>query len=179
MTARPKDPLLLSGKVIALLLQGLSALAVVILISLIVLLVLISQDVLDAIADYDDFTLLQRAPVFYFALPVLLSVISAAFFAFFGKMRRIIESVSEGDPFIAENAQRLSSMAWLLLGVQALALLVGFVRLHLANLESDGSDRLDFSVYDLEGLVMVLVLFILARVFRHGAAMRADLEGTV
>jgi hypothetical protein len=29
------------------------------------------------------------------------------------------------------------------------------------------------------GLVVGLVLFILARVFRHGAAMREDLEGTV
>ena len=31
----------------------------------------------------------------------------------------------------------------------------------------------------LTGLAVGLVLFILARVFRQGAAMRADLEGTV
>ena len=29
------------------------------------------------------------------------------------------------------------------------------------------------------GILLVLILFILARVFRHGAAMREDLEGTV
>ena len=31
----------------------------------------------------------------------------------------------------------------------------------------------------LPGILMVIILFILARVFRHGAAMREDLEGTV
>jgi hypothetical protein len=31
----------------------------------------------------------------------------------------------------------------------------------------------------LSGLLLVLVLFILARVFRVGAAMRDDLEGTI
>ena len=28
-------------------------------------------------------------------------------------------------------------------------------------------------------ILLVIILFILARVFRHGASMRADLEGTV
>ena len=33
--------------------------------------------------------------------------------------------------------------------------------------------------FSLTGVLLALVLFILARVFRHGAAMREDLEGTV
>ena len=33
--------------------------------------------------------------------------------------------------------------------------------------------------FDFGGLILILTLFILARVFRHGAAMREDLEGTV
>jgi Fe-S cluster assembly ATPase SufC len=32
---------------------------------------------------------------------------------------------------------------------------------------------------DMTGILLVIILFILARVFRHGAAMREDLEGTV
>ena len=32
---------------------------------------------------------------------------------------------------------------------------------------------------DIEGILLALILFILARVFRHGARMRDDLEGTV
>lgn len=126
-----------------------------------------------------EFELIDNSLVSYIAMLVMLSAIVAALFAFFGKMRAIVVSVGEGDPFIAENAQRLGSMAWLLLGVEVLTVLVGLVRLYLANLASRGGDRLGFSVYDLTGAVMVLVLFILARVFRKGTEMRADLEGTV
>jgi hypothetical protein len=32
---------------------------------------------------------------------------------------------------------------------------------------------------DFGGIILVLTLFVLARVFKHGAAMREDLEGTV
>ncbi|WP_226699910.1 DUF2975 domain-containing protein [Qipengyuania gaetbuli] len=175
----PNDPLLATGKVLALILQGLCALAGVILFAVMLLLVLISQDLADGIVNANEFELIDNSLVSYIAILVMLSAIVAALFAFFGKMRAIIVSVGEGDPFIAENAQRLGSMAWLLLGVEVLAVLVGLVRLYLANLASGGGDRLGFSIYDLTGPVMVLVLFILARVFRKGTEMRADLEGTV
>lgn len=33
--------------------------------------------------------------------------------------------------------------------------------------------------FDLGGIILAITLFILARVFRQGAAMRNDLEGTV
>ena len=33
--------------------------------------------------------------------------------------------------------------------------------------------------FDMTALLLTVILFILARVFRHGAAMREDLEGTV
>jgi hypothetical protein len=100
-------------------------------------------------------------------------------FFFFGKMRAIIESVGEGDPFIPVNAQRLNVMAWLLLTVEILAVLVGAMRVQLANSTGMAMDSPSYRIYDLDGLLMVITLFILARVFRHGAAMRADLEGTV
>ena len=35
------------------------------------------------------------------------------------------------------------------------------------------------SGFDVNGLLLMLILFILARVFRKGADMRAELEGTV
>ena len=78
-----------------------------------------------------------------------------------------------------ENARRLNAMAWLLLAVQVLAVPVGLLRAGLANLVTDGDNRIDFSIYDLEGLLLVIVLLILARIFRIGTAMRTDLEGTV
>lgn len=179
MTARQTDLLLTFGKVTTLILQGLCALAAAIFILLIPFVLLVSQDMLGGFAPAEDFPLMQHAPLAYGGIAVLATALLGALFVFFGKMRKIIASVGEGDPFIAENANRLNSMAWLLLAVEILALLVGFLRLHLANLHSGGGERLDFSVYDLTGFIVILVLFILARVFRQGAAMRADLEGTV
>ena len=179
MTARQADFLLTAGRVTSLILQGLCAFAAAIFILLILFVLLISQDMLGGFAPAEDFALMQQAPLPYVGIGILMTAMLTALFVFFGKMRKIIASVGDGDPFIAENANRLNSMAWLLLAVEILALLVGFLRLHLANLNSGGGERLDFSVYDLTGFILILVLFILARVFRHGTAMRADLEGTV
>ena len=38
--------------------------------------------------------------------------------------------------------------------------------------------KVDFD-FTLTGLLLAIVLFILARIFRHGVEMREDLEGTV
>ena len=91
---------------------------------------------------------------------------------FVALMRRIVASVAEGDPFLPVNASRLYKMGWLGVGIAALT-----TALSVAATQVDGSPGdLDF---DFSALVLALSLFILARVFRHGAAMREDLEGTV
>ncbi|MEQ8410688.1 MAG: DUF2975 domain-containing protein [Erythrobacter sp.] len=107
--------------------------------------------------------------------------IIAAAFAFFGKLRAIIASVGEGDPFAPENADRLNLMAWLLLGMQLLmipAMGIGLMLAKWADEVENAEITIDAGL-DIEGILMVIVLFILARVFKHGAAMREDLEGTV
>ncbi|PZT90865.1 MAG: DUF2975 domain-containing protein [Citromicrobium sp.] len=179
MTTRSNDALLHFGEKIALVLQGMCALAGVVLVVMFIALTLISLKMLPGVANPSDFELLEASPFGYLSLPVMLAAAVGVLFLFFGKMRAIIRSASEGDPFIAENAQRLITMAWLLLAFQVLNLVIGSVRLYVANLATGSGDRLDFSIYDLQGLLVILVLFILARVFRHGAAMREDLEGTV
>lgn len=93
-------------------------------------------------------------------------------------LRRIVDSVGAGDPFVPENAERLSRMGWLALAVFALSIPLGAVGAWIASVSEEGSLDIDFGGGG-SGLVLALVLFILARVFRHGAAMRADLEGTV
>ncbi|QFT76066.1 DUF2975 domain-containing protein [Erythrobacter sp. THAF29] len=102
-------------------------------------------------------------------------------FVFFGKLRAIITSVGEGDPFVPENADRLNLMAWLMLGMQVLLIPAGGFGLWLAKW-ADEVNNADVTIdagLDLSGILMVVILFILARVFKHGAAMREDLEGTV
>jgi hypothetical protein len=97
-------------------------------------------------------------------------------FRWLGRLRRVIESVALGDAFAPVNAERLAEMGWLTVGIEALSLPAGaaahYVTTHL------GKSHIDIGL-SLGGVLLALVLFILARVFREGAAMRADLEGTV
>lgn len=182
MTIHPKDNLLLFGKLLARLLQGASGLAGGIVLLLVPVVVLISQGLLPGWGGEQGSDTIKASPSAVIAIFAMLALILAAMFLFFGKLHAIIASVGEGDPFTPGNAKRLDAMAWLFLAVQLLFLLVGWVRLHLANRlgeGTDGPDRLDIGLYDVDAIVIIVVLFILARVFRHGAAMREDLEGTV
>ncbi|MBH0111655.1 DUF2975 domain-containing protein [Novosphingobium sp. YJ-S2-02] len=98
-------------------------------------------------------------------------------------LKQMVDSVGEGDPFVPENAARLTQMAWLTLAVQLIFLPIAGVATWLHNIiEESGKDVGHVSIdggFDLNGLLLMLILFILARVFRKGAEMRADLEGMV
>ena len=92
------------------------------------------------------------------------------------RLLSIVDTVRAGDPFIIENARRLQAIASTLLGIQVLHLVIGFV---IARTKSQGQQLdIDWS-FSITPWIAVLLLFVLARVFEHGARMRADLEGTV
>jgi hypothetical protein len=92
------------------------------------------------------------------------------------ELGRIVATVREGDPFDPENATRLTRMGWIALAIQAVGFALGLLLLMMASHFKDLEKDVDFSI---GALVLALTLFILARVFRHGAAMREDLAGTV
>jgi hypothetical protein len=89
---------------------------------------------------------------------------------------QIVESVRAGDPFLLDNAARLTAIAWWLLGAELLHLLVGA----LIRMASTPARPLDIDwTFSFTPWIAVLLLFVLARVFAHGARMREDIEGTV
>lgn len=93
----------------------------------------------------------------------------------FAALLAILAGVRAGDPFTLDNAARLQAIGWALLGLQLLDLLLGamtawFARLHV--------DYLGWTPA-LGGWIAVLMVFVLARVFRVGAVMRDDLAMTV
>lgn len=99
-------------------------------------------------------------------------------------LKRIVDTVGMGDPFVPDNATRLTRMAWLTLALQLVTLPIGALAVWIGTeLAKSGAghtelDGVDFGISG-NGLLLMLILFILARVFRQGAAMRAELEGTV
>ncbi|MEL6541829.1 MAG: DUF2975 domain-containing protein [Pseudomonadota bacterium] len=180
MTLAQDDWLLKFGKVIALTLQALCVLGGGVFLVLIVVVALLSAGMLPGLFDADALPDVAKHPLLTAGVGLTITANFAAMFYFFGKMRALIESASEGDPFIPDNAQRLNAMAWLLLSSQVLTVIAGELRVYFFSLiDPESQSPFDISPNDLAGFLIVLVLFILARVFRHGAAMREDLEGTV
>lgn len=88
----------------------------------------------------------------------------------------IVGTVRAGDPFVADNARRLETIAWWVLAGEVLRLAIGAI----AWAASTPAQPLDVDVgFSLAPWLAVLLLFVLARVFAEGTRMRADLEGTV
>jgi hypothetical protein len=92
------------------------------------------------------------------------------------RLLAIVETVRDGDPFVLENAARLQRIAWSVLGLELM---------HVAVMTIAASVSTDTFPIDIKWrlnvarCVTVLLLFVLARVFEHGARMRDDLAGTV
>lgn len=179
MTTRPTDPLLLAGHVIILLVQGIVALgAIALTIALPLMVILRDEITAEARAEFGN-------PDFVFPLAatcgmVVLGIVMLAIaFWFLQQLRRIIDTVGEGDPFVPENARRLTLMGWIALAAQLVAIPAAGLALYISKMFGEQDGVTIDAGFDLSGVILVVILFILARVFRHGAAMREDLEGTV
>ena len=97
-------------------------------------------------------------------------------------LRRIVRSVGEGDPFAPVNAERLLRMGWLALAGHLATLPIGYAVVRIVRIVGDAKDAAHMDEefgFSPTGLLLILVLFILARVFKRGAEMRDELEGTV
>lgn len=116
----------------------------------------------------------MRLPVI--AMIFLLIVIVGIAIRFFRELLAIIDTVGEGDPFAPVNADRLHAMGMLTLYGYGIALVIGAIGIYVKARAPGANITVDL---DPGVLVLTLVLFVLARVFREGAEMRRDLEGTV
>ena len=96
------------------------------------------------------------------------------------RLLRIVESARAGDPFVEQNAVHLSRIGWLLVGIYAVEALMAATIFWLSSdairAKTHSHEGFDFPI---GGLLAVLLIFVLARIFRRGTEMRAELEGTV
>ncbi|WP_225207437.1 DUF2975 domain-containing protein [Novosphingobium huizhouense] len=176
MNLRPKDPLLAATGTIALIGQGLSAIVAGATLIAAPVIVYARQTVLGGLAGEAHHPLPPATIGALVAILLLVAAMAACAFAFLRHLRRIVASVAHGDPFAPVNAARLAAMGWLTLAVEGLSIPVGGIGQWLATTIEDATS--DFGV-SVGGVLLALILFILARVFREGARMRDDLEGTV
>lgn len=104
------------------------------------------------------------------ALVIAILIVPLAHIAL-SRLRSIVVSVRAGDPFHSENARRLTAIAWSLLGIMLLDVAYGALAWHF--------DEAPDWVPSITAWLAVILLFVLARVFDHGARMREELAGTV
>lgn len=102
-------------------------------------------------------------------------VMTIAFDRMLAAMGAIIGSAAEGDPFAPINARRLQTIGWGLLTLQLLDIAAVLLARYCPDLGPAAPDG-DISV---GGWVATLMMFVLARIFAAGSAMRDDLAGTV
>ena len=92
------------------------------------------------------------------------------------RLLAILKTVNGGQPFVAANASRLQAIAWVLLALNLLSIVIGAI----AKAVSTPAHPLDLDAgFSINGWLVVLLTFVLARVFAEGALMREDVEGTV
>ncbi len=96
------------------------------------------------------------------------------------RLRRIFQTLTAGDPFHPDNVRRLrvvgATLAILELGRYAVA---GLAAAALSDRARDGGINLPDGSVNLTAWFAVLVIFVLAEVFREGARLRRDAELTI
>jgi hypothetical protein len=107
---------------------------------------------------------------------ILIGIAAGAItFYLLAALEQIIASARAGDPFVATNARHLRTIGWALLALQLLDVPAGLlIRFYPALGRAAPHDT-----FSIGGWISVLLVFVLARIFAAGAAMREELEGTI
>lgn len=94
----------------------------------------------------------------------------------FRALLQMLQTVQAGDPFVAVNADRLRRVAWCLLGIQLCDIGFGVAG---AIMDAAAGERISGWSPGVTGWIAVLLVFVLARVFREGTRLRDDAELTI
>jgi len=110
------------------------------------------------------------------AIAALGLVVIAFNYMILKRLVAMVDTVRDGDPFVAANAYRLHTIAWIMVGMQILSITIAAIGRYISTTEQPIHLEAGFST---SSWVAILLTFILARVFAEGTVMRADLHGTV
>lgn len=100
------------------------------------------------------------------------------------RLRRIVDSVGEGNPFTRINGTRLRGMGVAVFAIQVVTFFGSILATTILTTLGEVKPDRDFDLsidggISVSGILLVLLLIILARVFDRGAEMHEELEGTV
>ena len=102
-----------------------------------------------------------------------LIVILVGFILMAGQLKRILKTLIDGDPFVPENARRLTRLALIVAGMELCRHASGFAaKMFLVN------TSVNFSV-NLAAWVAVITLMVLSQVFAEGTRLREEEKMTI
>jgi hypothetical protein len=91
------------------------------------------------------------------------------------RLRRVFETLIVGDPFRPQNVARLRVVGFALIGLEVL----GYVVHRVIDMFGPGRAHSFSLSVNLTGWFAILVVFVLAEVFREGARLRQDADLTI
>ncbi len=97
------------------------------------------------------------------------------------RLRRLFESFSSGEPFRRENANHLRAIWMIMLGIEiSRYVLLGLTGVLLAATHTQLAESAEFEMrVDLSTWGSILILIVLAEVFREGARLKEEQELTI
>lgn len=95
-------------------------------------------------------------------------------------LRGVFDTLVKRDPFVPENAKRFTAIAIVLAVMEASKTLVSaLVSFIFSSLDIAAGDQFQFPNISWPVWIAVVTLFVLAQVFREGAAMREEQKMTI
>ncbi len=91
------------------------------------------------------------------------------------RLRRVFETLIVGDPFRPQNVARLRVVGFALIGLEIL----GYILHRVTDMFIPGRAHVFSLSVNLTGWFAILVVFVLAEVFREGARLRQDADLTI
>ena len=131
--------------------------------------------------DPENIRQLLRSPIIPALLGSLVVYVGGLVFIV-GRLRRIFVTLAQGDPFQPENVKRLRLIGFTLAGIELLSYvlraIVAWWR-EVGPIDPEDFDVVTGETFNLTIWFAVLVVFVLAEVFREGARLRREAELTI
>ncbi len=102
-----------------------------------------------------------------------LFVIFIGFILMAGQLKKILQTLVDGDPFVPENARRLLRLALIVAGMEICGYVIGFAA---RTFQIDSSVAISVN---LAAWVAVITLWVLSQVFAEGTRLREEEKMTI
>ena len=118
--------------------------------------------------------LLGRWPMLVGAALAIIAYVAVLLIIFF-RVRQVFATLTLGDPFRPENVGRLRIVGLGLIALEVMGYVIRLAVLWALPVRDQGA----WSPINISGWFAILVVFVLAEVFREGARLRRDAELTI